>query len=185
VTTVVIDVGCAKYGGDESIPYLIEEFEPDVLLGFDPQAEPAAYELDGCSVVTTPSAVWTDDGHVTFEPAGTSGRVVTGGRLRHAGVVVPCVSITSIVREALEHGDRVIVKMDAEGAEYELLPALIANGLDAKLELVWVEWHCEACRRGSGDGTGHRDDCPDREGGYRRRADLIMRLACEVHPWNR
>jgi len=179
VTTCVIDVGCAKYGGDESIPYLIQEFSPDALLGFDPQTADDQYELDGCLVTTRRAAAWTHDGSVTFEHAGTSGRV------SGAGVEVPCVDLVRVVSEALDDFDRVIVKMDAEGAEYELLPALIAAALDERLELVWVEWHCEACGRGSGDGSGHRDNCRDREGGYRRRADIVRIIECDVHPWNR
>ncbi len=167
----VIDIGCARYGGDESIPYLIEEFSPDVLWGFDPNTSDEQYELGGCKVVVEKKVVWTYTGIVGFNVAGTSGKVATVGS-RFA-----CVDIVRLVERARMSGE-VIVKMDAEGAEYELLPRLRDRNLDLELRLAWVEPHCRSC----GNGGGHREGC---RGTYDEYEALAASMRCEMHRWNR
>jgi len=168
----VIDIGCAKYGGDESIPYLIEEFSPDLLWGFDPNAKDEQYELNGCKVTVEKKVVWTYSGVIGFNIAATSGRVDEKGHVRF-----PCVDILSLVNRAAGNGE-VIVKMDAEGAEYEILPHLRDNRTDRLLRLLWVEPHCRSC----GNGGGHREGC---QGTYNEYEELEASMRCEMHRWNR
>lgn len=181
--TIVIDVGCAKHGGDESIPYLIEEFAPAMLAGFDPAEESRVYTFEDTdtTVVIVQAAAWTHDGKVTFEGDGLRGHVTgLGTRLARQ---VECVDLARYVLELTD--DDVILKMDAEGAEYVLLPALIAQDADLALRLVWIEWHCPAC------GTGwFGNETPDTcaRCGYAepgKRTELEQALRCEVAQWNR
>jgi len=167
----VIDIGCAKYGGDESIPYLIEEFSPDLLWGFDPNTWDEQYELNGCKVTVERKVVWTYTGIVGFNIAGTSGRVTENSP------AFLCDDILHLVDRADVAGD-VIVKMDAEGAEYELLPRLRDANADLMLRLLWVEPHCRSC----GNGGGHREGC---QGTYNEYVELEASMRCEMHRWNR
>lgn len=177
--TTVIDVGCAQHGGDESIHYLIAEFSPVRLIGFDPAAtfDPPSWEENGCAVETHRAAVWTHDGEIGWSGTGLSGRVdFTKGRRDY----VRCVDLAGVIDGIPETHD-VILKIDAEGAEYDLLPYLVDVGLDERLRLVWVEWHCLTCGRGGG---GHRDGCRD-SGVPVGPGDLERLLRTEIHSWNR
>jgi len=139
VTLTVIDVGCATYGGDESIVPLIEEFHPDVLYGFDPQTQPGTWTQDGTVVHVQRAAVVLRRGPVGFQPSGLGGHVDPGGPL------VPGIDLVKLVRNI--QGD-LILKLDCEMSEYQLLPALVGQGLDERIRLTLVEWHCPWCRHG-------------------------------------
>lgn len=157
---IVVDVGCARYGPDFSIERLIEEFKPDVLYGFDPieqaySEHPFWRDHDGTNVEIIRKAAWTFDGEIGYLNPGLRGWISD----RHGAPRVPCVDLARFVAE-LPDG-RTVLKIDAEGAEYELLEHLIAHGVDRRLELAWVEWHA-----------------PDRG-----RESIEQRLACEVREW--
>ena len=134
--TVVIDVGCARYGGAYSIERLVEEFDPDVLYGFDPNAGAGEAVGYGASrrIVVSKMAAWTYDGSIGYTNRGTGGTVMEDG-----GVTVPCVDLAKFISR--NHDKRTILKIDAEGAEYPLLEHLIDQQIDRLLELAWVEWH--------------------------------------------
>lgn len=143
---IVVDVGCADHSA-KSVDYLIGRFRPDELWGFDPYPEMEAADYwDGVTHVRTANeAAWTFDGTVGFTVAGDCSRVGDGP------VTVPCFDLAAwlAVRE-----EGAIVKLDAEGAEYELVPHLIATGEDKRLNLLLVEWH-------DGDrGLTDELDCP-------------------------
>lgn len=165
--TVCIDVGCARYGGDYSIERLIEEFKPEIVFGFDPSAEgpydwdntPAGQEIDGCEVYVRPWAAATYEGEIGFHTGGLGGHVKAGEPL------VPCVDLADVVDSvADEYGD-VILKIDAEGSEYDLLEHLIRTGADKRLRLAWVEWHPSHDPRGE------------------RKRWIAENLSCELHEW--
>lgn len=178
--TVVIDVGCAKYGGDESIPYLIDEFKPAVLYGFDPssEVEDRTWTEGDTLVSTRRMAAWTHDGTVGFKPGGLRGAVHPDGK------PVPCIDLAAFVMREARLND-VVLKLDAEGSEYVLLPHLIVTGADRCLKVAWVEWHCEFCGRGW---FGNKE--PDRCSGcdhydMGKRTVLERAMGCEMHQWNR
>lgn len=177
--TIVIDVGCARYGGDYSVERLLEEFHPVVLYGFDPawkadMFDPPA-DLQAIVHIST-EAAWTYDGTVRFRVAGLGGQVTTNGP------EVPCVDLARIIEEVSGFdyrgpdpndmdGERwdeqdVILKMDAEGSEYELLEHLMAKGVDEMLKLAWIEWHPFGV--------------PDTS---ERRASIERRIRCELTEW--
>jgi hypothetical protein len=171
---IVIDVGCAKYGGDESIPYLIEEFSPRVLYGFDPACESTTYHVGDTLVVTQPWAAWTEDTMVGFVHEGLRGRVKKGGKETVA---------FDLSKLILDFDDDIVLKLDCEGAEYTLLPHLRDTDADLRLKLIWCEWHCPKC----GTGWFSADDECGRCNLYRPgfRSDLEESMRCEMHQWNR
>lgn len=177
MSVVVIDVGCATYGGDASIPYLIEEFSPSKLIGLDPNLtgqEPA--EVAGVELDLRRAAAWTSNGTIGFTPAGLSGHI--GGL---DAITVEAVDLAALILAQPDDHD-VILKLDCEGAEYLLIPELVARDVDLRLRLAWVEWHCLACGRGGG---GHREGCREsrRQNELRVTTEAMMR--CDMHTWNR
>lgn len=173
---IVIDVGCAKWGGDESIPDLVRDYEPSTLYGFDPAAEEADYFLGNTIVVVHPWAAWTYDGRIGFKVAGLGGQV-TDGATQH-----PCFDLARFI-----HGlpdDEIVLKIDAEGAEYTLLPHLREHDADLRLKLACVEWHCEVC--GIGGNGRHREGCRgDHVAWEARRAETEALIRCPLEQWER
>src|SRR5213596_3219310 len=98
---IVIDVGCARYGGDYSIERLVEEFHPDVLYGLDPN--PAVHTgmpkkeylsaVAATTVTVERAAAWTYDGEIGYVEAGL-GSWVTLNPLKPR---VPCVDLARLV----------------------------------------------------------------------------------------
>jgi hypothetical protein len=161
---IVIDVGCARYGGDYSIERLIELFEPDILYGFDPAWQDGMYVAEeGCktSVVVSNEVAWIRSGAVHFLEDGLNGQV---GEHDHWPFRT-CFDLARFIKR-LPVEDEIILKMDCEGSEYELLEHLMHTGVDERLSLAWVEWH----PRGVLDPA-------------ERRASIERRIRCPLDEW--
>lgn len=174
--TVVIDVGCARYGGDYSLERLIEEFDPIMVYGFDPSDEIVASAGEDwerlnsdklkyltpsdCGVVLEQKAAWIYDGYIGFRSSGLGSWVT---ELRGAPQV-ECFDIATFIEKIVEQvpKEEIVLKIDAEGSEYDILRHLIDRGTDGNLALVWVEWHE-----------------PDRG-----RAKIEEEIACKIVEWN-
>ena len=64
------------------------------------------------------------------------------GPVRHEGIVrVPTVDFARFLRERYCVKDNVLLKLDIEGAEFELLEHVLADGAAPILDTVVVEWH--------------------------------------------
>jgi FkbM family methyltransferase len=148
---IVVDVGCKTHEKEESIDTLIHRYAPSVLFGFDPHPQlandvrnvrgdalAAAAPLSaswGTTVVTRRLAAWTRNGYILFEEAGASSRV---GSESVSTEVVECFDLAAFIL-TLPRVD--VLKIDAEGAEYRLVPHLLRHGIDDHVELLLVEWH--------------------------------------------
>ncbi len=175
---IVVDVGSASYGGDESILYLIDEFKPTVLFGFDPSSAVADrwWWQDSTMVVTEQSAAWTRSGTIGFVDGGLAGRVDDDG------VETRCFDLADFLL-AIPSQHEVVLKMDAEKSEYVLLPYLVERGADERLSLAWTEWHCPSCGYGRYQGNDECSHCGYREAGLRAGIEASMR--CETRQWDR
>lgn len=160
---IVIDVGCARYGGDYSIERLIEQFEPDVLFGFDPAWEPEMYDHSAYSTAVTVSTevAWTRSGLVRFMLDGLNGQVGDADFWPN----LRCIDLARFIKR-FPTDEEIILKMDCEGSEYELLEHLMFKGVDERLSLAWIEWH----PRGVPDPA-------------ERRASIERRLRCPLDEW--
>ncbi len=160
---IVIDVGCTRFGGDYSIERLIEEFHPDVLYGFDPHSSLAEIEIDGDIGDTIVSlkrkAAWTYDGEVGYREDGLNSWLTDDPGAKK----VPCFDLARFILELPE--DEIVLKMDAETAEFDLLSHLIITGADERLKLVWCEWHMGV------------------ENAEARRHVIEREIACEIIEW--
>lgn len=176
---IIIDVGCATYGGDESISGLVAEYKPSLLLGFDPGTRDAIYDLGGTRVEERAAAAWTYDGKINFIIAGI------GGHVDRTGAAVPCVDLARVI---FEHaGEAIVLKMDAEGAEYTLLPYLVEKDVDLELERALIEFHCADCGVGWITGTdGHRPGCRGDHVSLARKIEKVSSaMRCEIVEWNK
>ena len=115
---------------------LISKYHPAVLYGFDPHPDtwPGVTYQRGTIVVTVRAAAWTRNGQVSLELAGT------GSHVSSRGPRVPCVDLCQWLGR-LPKPEPVILKMDVEGAEYELARALHKTELDRRLRLLLLEEH--------------------------------------------
>jgi hypothetical protein len=138
---VVIDVGCADHGGDRSIVPLIEHYHPGVLFGIDPQVESATYLHDGTTVILTRAVAWTHDTMMTLSGGGLGMRATEDpdGEWR-AFDIAPMIAAFA---------GRIVLKLDAESAEWEIVPHLVREGSDLSLDRILVEWHCVLCGNGA------------------------------------
>lgn len=177
--TVVIDCGCATYGGARSIPYLIEDYRPERLIGFDPAVGVYnRYMLNGTEVIEHPMAAWMFDGEVPFVIQTLGGHVADEGE----GKPTPCIDLARLIQ--VQEKETVIVKLDIEGGEWELVPYLVEQGADLLLREILVEWHCADC--GIGGNGRHRDECPaDAAAWDERRWRIEGTLRCSKGEWNR
>lgn len=175
---IVIDVGCATWGPDASVKYLLEEFEPDVLYGFDPGLEWPVSTVEGnCEIILERKAAWVKDGTVGFIVANLGGHIEDGAEK------VECIDLARFILDQPE-GEEIVLKIDAEGAEYALVPHLVRHNADLRLKLARIEWHCEFC--GIGGNGRHREACEvDREWWTERRESIESKLRCPTDEWDR
>lgn len=177
---IVIDVGCARYGGDYSIERLIEQFEPTHLYGFDPHSSiPTEFvrlmggRIDvitgepippaGPSIHLERAAAWTYDGKIGYYEDGLNSWITTDPNAPK----VRCVDLARVIEELYDrHEERIVLKLDCEGCEYEVLKHLIIKGVDELLDVVVVEWHPKTV-----------------ENAENRRRVLEEELNCEVQEW--
>lgn len=156
---IVIDVGCARYGGDFSIERLLDEFKPDVLYGFDPNAS-TALTYAAANVHIHPVAAWTEEGTIGFFADGLNSCLT----YRENAPKVPCIDLARFIGELDD--DKIVLKMDAEGSEYDLLPHLMLEGADELLMLAIIEWHESGIERAQ-----------------ERRRVIEKEFACPIREW--
>lgn len=144
--TVVIDIGCARHGNDYSIERLIEEFRPEYLYGFDPHESitDKSYVVDQTMITLRRQAAWLYDGEIGFLSEGLNSCLSSRDDIPK----VTCFDLGRWIYEEMPALNtrtgrihEVVLKMDAEGAEYELLEHLIEKGYDKLIHVAWIEWH--------------------------------------------
>ena len=140
MSEIVIDVGCADWGGEISLAPLIKRFRPRFLYVFDPtpaySARRRGFTDGGTRVEILNAAAWTHDGTELLIGGGTRGSLLVGEwpeqRERHE------VETIDLARFILDLDAQVILKL---GCEYRLLTHLIATGAIDRVERLLVERH--------------------------------------------
>jgi FkbM family methyltransferase len=116
--------------------------------------EPAAEcwpDLEAEGAILIPAALWSSTGRRplylgTNEVSHTLiAEKTTGGISADRSIAVPTVTLGSILR-AIPSGERIIVKLDLEGAEYEVLEATLASGLLRWVDELYVDFHADRIR---------------------------------------
>lgn len=177
MSLTVIDVGCADWGGDQSVKPLLDEFHPDALFGFDPMLDGhQQYYVGDCLVTLYKRAAALQNGTIEYEKAGLGSHVERGSRY-----YVRCADLREVIRNVIDGSD-LILKMDAEMSEYELLPALMKEGLDERIKLLLIEWHCPWCRNGE---WSHSSECERGDQANHARLAIEKEWRGEMREWTR
>jgi FkbM family methyltransferase len=154
MTFVIIDVGCHPHGHEVSVEPLIDRYAPAYLAGYDPYSGLVEGEtqIGLTRVELTRAAVWNRDGTISYtELEGErswDSTVVTDKTMHREWEVghieqVACVDASRIVRElarAWPH-QQIVLKIDAEGAEFTILDRLLETGDARLIDRALVEWH--------------------------------------------
>jgi FkbM family methyltransferase len=171
VTRIVYDLGCYHHpdhqgSSQDSISKLVERFQPERLYGYDPHpAVPWFHEetIDGTVVQVRNMAAWNGSGTVAYDPRPDS---PLSAAIGSGDLYVRCFDVASDITAHSQHspGPDIVVKLDVEGAEYDILERVIDLRADENLELVLVEWH-------------------DVQDAAKRRRSILRRLRCPVEEW--
>jgi hypothetical protein len=78
-------------------------------------------------------AAWVYDGVCQFSGTGE------GANIFDMGKEVECIDFSKFLKQF--EGQEIIVKMDIEGAEYDILEKMIKDGTDKLVKEFWIEWH--------------------------------------------
>lgn len=135
----------AAHPEDESMMKLIDRFRPEVYYGFDPH--PAQEEYDGYAGRWVPQAVtivrreaaWIYDGEVGLTvPPAVLNPLRTSIVLSDSFSTVKCFDLSRWLERLSE---QVVLKLDCEGAEYDLIEHLEQTGSIHFVDLLLVEFH--------------------------------------------
>eukprot|EP00746_Dinoflagellata_sp_MGD_P050102 gnl/MRDRNA2_/MRDRNA2_22503_c0_seq1.p1 gnl/MRDRNA2_/MRDRNA2_22503_c0~~gnl/MRDRNA2_/MRDRNA2_22503_c0_seq1.p1 ORF type:complete len:364 (-),score=68.08 gnl/MRDRNA2_/MRDRNA2_22503_c0_seq1:188-1279(-) len=96
-------------------------------------------------------AVWIKNGSISWHNKFISG----AGESRR-----PAIDIADFIRRRTKEDDYLVVKMDIEGAEYTVIPHLIAAGVTHLIDEIFIEVHTErnSCCRPPNDKGRHWPD---------------------------
>jgi hypothetical protein len=153
----IIDVGCAHLQSFKSIEHICDSdgLHPEFALGLDPRCEPTTYRYGPTLVTMLDMAAWTSTGSADWDDWGIGSCIRKGGQ--HRVKTIDLAALVHVLKPA-------VLKLDCEGAEWELLKHLREQGADTEVGVVWVEWH-----------PGHSE---------RHKQSLIRSLRCDVVEWH-
>jgi len=100
-------------------------------------------------------AAWITDGELSFfvsrkSPAKIQGSSVykekkTGNLDVEHPTMVQCCDFSNWLKTNFSPDDNIIVKMNIEGAEYDVLEKCIADGTIRYIKTAWILWHWKRC----------------------------------------
>lgn len=143
-------IDCGAHCG-ESINRAKRQFGLDTMI-VSFEAVPAFAEglqelyADDNLVQVMNAAVYVKDDILSFNlsPACTDGssllKTLNNNHLATT-IEVPCFDLSSWIKSSFEPSDYIILKLDIEGAEYDVLEKVIADGTIKMINELWGEWH--------------------------------------------
>ena len=97
-------------------------------------------------------AVWTRNGTMQWGNDGAMGRLAPGEQAvgADAATAVATIDLAEFLQRQVVVADYVVIKMDIEGAEYDLVPHLLSTGASRLIDELLVECHTNinSCCRG-------------------------------------
>jgi FkbM family methyltransferase len=146
---IVVDIGCmtySQYPEEESTFKLLRIFHPDYYYGFDPNPDliegEQLIQLDDaplCKCTFTRKAAWKHDGLLEYTLGWNPLRASTSFTTIDPEHPVPCFSLAQWLHELNE---KVVLKLDCEGAEYTLIEHLErTNTMQEFVDYLLVEFH--------------------------------------------
>ena len=136
-----------QWAGPDLSKWEIHAFEanPNIVAQYPPE------------VKFQPVAAWTREGFIDFyvserNPCVDGASLLSNKRTGHLDLKHPlrvrCIdfpawSLNLFESPDIANTDRAILKMNVEGAEYNILPAMLSNGSLACFDDLYLEAHCE------------------------------------------
>lgn len=144
----VIFIDCGAYKG-KALNWARVKYPGAKLYAFE--CNPHLSLVDyGKDVTTIRKAVWKDDGKLNFymntkhpliEGHSVYDTKTTGDLDSQHPVEVECIDFSKFLYEAVPQDEYVIIKMNVEGAEYDVLEHCIENGSINLVDQLHVQWH--------------------------------------------
>jgi len=142
-------IDCGAFTGD-SLPTLIKGYGPfDRIVCFEANTNLEVQAPDNWPgiVEVINAAVWKEDGEMRFFmgdqdiSSSVMENKVTGNLSHENSNIVPCINLARWLEENTRAEDNVTLKIDIEGAEYDVLDKLSSNPVLKRLDNILVEWH--------------------------------------------
>lgn len=140
-----IDIGA--YNGDSAL-HFISYHDIDSIVAYEPNDmyEPLWDAINDFypEVVFWPYAIWTHEGFIDFDrrvdkhAMGSTMMKNKHGYGMGSTISVRCIDVLNILPS---NGEKVSLKIDAEGAEYDILERIIHAGRSHQIDRLYVEWH--------------------------------------------
>ena len=91
------------------------------------------------------AAVWINNDiknfYISTAYTDASSLVIDGRTDVSTFIQIPCFDLSTWLRETFTTDDYIILKLDIEGAEYEVLNKMIKDGTIYMVKELWGEWH--------------------------------------------
>jgi FkbM family methyltransferase len=128
-------------------------YDPDCnykIYTFEPEPDFYKFYTDLTNHELIQAAAWIEDGTIEFyrenkkssKLGGTLLTNKTTGDLNYKQPYkVKCVDLSNWLLTNFQPEDKIIMKMDIEGAEYQVIPKMVADGSIHRLRTLMVEWH--------------------------------------------
>lgn len=144
---IVVDLGCCPHQGDHSVEPLLRRYDPTALYAFDPGLAPLITPPDVLKdgrITYDPRAAWTYDGEIDL---------AWGARTRLYDTIIPDYSVHGQWQRVQKvpcfdfaawltaHPEPAVVKMNIEGAEYQLLEHVLDQQADRHVTEWVIQWH--------------------------------------------
>ena len=143
-------IDCGAHCG-ESILTAKQRFGTDtIIISFEPipglAKQLQEIHQDNPTIQIQNSAVWINDEIKTFHLSeeytdGSSLLDSLNNLRREHSIKIPCFDISSWILDTFSKDDYIILKLDIEGAEYEVLNKMIKDGSINLINEFWGEWH--------------------------------------------
>jgi FkbM family methyltransferase len=146
-------IDCGAHCG-ESILMAKQKFGMDIhVISFEPiphfANQISEIYKDNDSVQISNSAIWINDKikKIYVSTDITDGSSLLGNAMNNLKsdiyIEIPCVDLSSWILNTFTNEDYIILKLDIEGAEYEVLNKMIDDGSIKLIKELWGEWHID------------------------------------------
>lgn len=149
-----IFIDCGGYDGCSAVKFILNNPHFDAIT-FEPNPVMWPY-YDQVPTTLIKKGIASKSGTREFiidELDGDGSSFVEGKKIDYSGRIsndqfkkniIEVVGIDDLLK-ACSHYDQIILKLDVEGAEYEVLDQLLESGLIKKIDYLYVEWHWHKC----------------------------------------
>jgi len=145
---IFLDVGANVGQSIRRFQKLFEDANDYEIFSFEPHKESTkGFDQLGPNITVINKAAWIYNGTVNFFPAGVSpaGSTLlkdkTTWKVSKTPIKIPCVDFNKWMMKNFKPEDYIILKMNIEGAEYEVLEALLQSRTLSWVNKLYVSFH--------------------------------------------